>query len=119
MTPRPVLICVGSCLARRYKMNTLQALALPRGVRIQFRYEEPLVAEGLHASLPENSLLGAAALLGYVDCNPDERKPGKSCFVVPYREAKVVYSCRRGLVYILLFEFGPLRQSRDLERFSA
>jgi hypothetical protein len=52
----PTLLCVGSGLTPRYRLNTLQALALPLGARIQFRYLSSLIPDGLQKKLEGRNL---------------------------------------------------------------
>src|ERR1700688_4160512 len=91
------LLCVGSGLAPRYRANTLQALALPMGSHLQFRNLEELVPDGLREPLAKKGLTGTAVVLGYVDCTETGRQPNGRCFIVPYRQAKVLDSERRGM----------------------
>ncbi len=111
------LLCVGSGLAPRYKANTLQALALPKGSRLQFRYLEQLIPDGLREPLAKNELLGAAVILGYVDCTPAGRQLNDRCFIIPYRRAKLLNSERRGSIFILTFELGEFSFASNLQAF--
>jgi hypothetical protein len=117
MSSKPALLCVGSGLSRRYIMNTLQALALPRGAILQFRYVEGIISEGLRKPLAARELIGATVLLGHVDCTVSGRLPNGRYPVVPYREARLRDSAQRGSVFVLQFELGPLRSTDDLESF--
>ncbi len=98
-------------------MNTLQALALPSGAILQFRYLEGIISEGLRKPLASRELNGASVLLGYVDCTASGRLPDGRCPVVPYREARLRDSAQRGSVFVLQFELGPLRSTDDLDSF--
>jgi hypothetical protein len=117
MSSKPALLCVGSGLSRRYAMNTLQALALPSGAILQFRYVEKIISEGLRKPLAARELNGATVILGHVDCTASGRLPNGHCPVVPYREARLRDSAQRGSVFVLRFELGSLRSTDDLEGF--
>jgi hypothetical protein len=117
MSTKPALLCVGSGLSRRYTLNTLQALALPSGAILQFRYVEGIISEGLRKPLAARELNGATVLLGYVDCTASGRLPNGRCPIVPYREARLRDSAQRGSVFVLQFELGPLRSTDDLDSF--
>jgi hypothetical protein len=113
----PTLLCVGSGLTPRYKLNTLQALAMPLGARIQFRYIARLIPDGLKKKLDGNAFKGATVLLGYVDCTAAARRPDNRCDILPYRYAELVSSRKVGSVYILQLEVGDFAISSDLEAF--
>jgi hypothetical protein len=108
------LLCVGSGLARRYKQNTLQILALPRGAHIQFRYDEPIIQDGLRKSLRSDELRGARVLLGYVDCTPAGHGSDGYCCVVPCRYGMLVRSKAIADNYALEFELLDFAAATDL-----
>jgi hypothetical protein len=111
------LLCVGSGLSRRYMMNTLQALALPNGAILQFRYRKDLISEALQKSLSENTLCGTPVLLGYVNCTESGRSSDDRCLIVPYREAVLRRSESRGIFFVFQLELSHLRLATDLEAF--
>ncbi len=111
------LLCVGSGLAPRYRANTLQALALPSGSYLQFRYVERLIPEGLRGPLTDKQLIGADVILGHVDCTESGRQPNDHCLIVPYRRAKLLNSERRGSIFILTFELTEFRFAANLDAF--
>lgn len=111
------LLCVGSGMAPRYRANTLQALALPKGARIQFRYSQGIIPEALRNALSGNSLVGAAVLLGHVDATPLPRDADGPCFVVPYRAATLIAARRVGSFFTLQLELGPRRIAKDIDAF--
>jgi|HubBroStandDraft_4_1064222.scaffolds.fasta_scaffold02360_4 hypothetical protein len=113
------LLCVGSGLARRYVINTLQALALPYGARLQFRYTDSIIAPELIRPLERNALAGAKVLLGYVDCNESGRTATGRCGIIPYREAALLDSRRGGSIFTLRFEMRALRRSLGFDEFQA
>jgi hypothetical protein len=108
------LLCVGSGLARRYKHNTLQILALPRGAYIQFRYDSDIIPESLQKRLKTRELWGATVLLGYVDCTESGRRPDGSCCIVPCRYGRLLQSGQIGSVFILQFELQDFAATQDL-----
>ena len=109
------LLCVGSGLARRYKQNTLQILALPRGAHIQFRYDESIIQYGLRKPLRLDQLRGASVLLGYVDCTSTGRRSDGYCPVIPCRYGKILHSSVIGSVFILQFELLDFAATTTLE----
>lgn len=111
------LLCVGSGLAPRYRANTLQALALPSGSHLQFRYSDQLIPEGLREPLAKKEFADAEVILGYVDCTETGRQPDDRCFVIPYRRAKLLNSERRGSIFILTFELSEFSLASNLEAF--
>jgi hypothetical protein len=111
------LLCVGSGLAPRYRANTVQALALPPGSYLQFRYEEDLIPGGLRKQLENGKLNGANVVLGHVDCTPKGRQGDGRCFVIPYRHAKLINSVIRGSIYVLKFELAKHALASDLTSF--
>ena len=112
----PNLLCVGSGLTRRYRLNTLQALAMPLGGRIQFRYFSGLIPEGLRNKL-ERGTFRANVLLGHVDCTKTGRRQDDRCTILPYRYAELVFSRKVGSVFILSLELSEFALTSDLERF--
>jgi len=111
------LLCVGSGLTPRYRLNTLQALALPSGAYLQFRYLAELVSEQLKTRLEAGALDGISATLGHVDTTPEGRLPGGRCPIIPYRRATLVGSRKVGTVYILQFNLGKFEFSSSLDEF--
>jgi hypothetical protein len=111
------LLCLGSGLAPRYKSNTLQALALPLGSHLQFRYEAELVPEGLHKGLEGRTLNGTSVLVGYVDCTLGGKQADGRCLIVPYRRAELLDSRRRGSIFILTLKLLEFSRAPNLETF--
>jgi len=95
------ILCLGSGLAPRYRLNALTALALPSGARIQFRYKPSLVAKSLRDKLEHGKLSGAEVLLGYVDCTAGGRVAENRCYILPYRYSRLISSRKVGSVFIL------------------
>lgn len=113
-----VLLCVGSGMAPRYRLNTLQALALPAGTHIQFRYDRLILAEEQILEFETRKYLGKDVVLGYVDCTIEGRKMnGDVCQVIPYRRAKLVTSDRLGSFFTLTFRLGDYAYAQDLKAF--
>jgi hypothetical protein len=113
----PTLLCLGSGLAPRYRLNTLQALALPQGSHLQFRYEVDLVPKGLHKGLDDRKLNGATVLMGHVDCTASGRQADGRCFIVPYRQAELLDSRRRGSVFLLTLKMFQFSLVTNLDAF--
>jgi hypothetical protein len=113
----PTLLCLGSGLAPRYRLNTLQALALPQGSHLQFRYEVDLVSKGLHKGLDDRKLNGATVLMGHVDCTASGRQADGRCFIVPYRQAELLDSRRRGSVFLLTLKMFQFSLVTNLDAF--
>lgn len=113
----PNLLCVGSGLAPRYRLNTLLALAMPDGARIQFRYASSLIPDALQKKLEGKSLNGASVLVGYVDCTNAGRRSDNRCAILPYRFAELVVSRKVGSVFILQLQMGDFAIASDLESF--
>lgn len=113
----PTLLCVGSGLTPRYRLNTLQALAMPLGAHIQFRYLSSLIPDGLQKKLEGTALKGITVLLGYVDCTAAARRSNNRCDILPYRYADLVSSRKVGSVFILQLRVGDFAIAPDLENF--
>lgn len=115
----PTLLCVGSGLTPRYRLNTLQALAMPSGGRIQFRYTSSLIPKAIRSKLEEAKLNDAKVLLGYVDCTETARQPSNRCHIIPYRFANLVSSRKVGSMFILQLELADFALSSDLKSFQS
>jgi hypothetical protein len=101
MSNASTLLCVGSGMAPRYVMNTLEGLALPSGADIQLRYLEKLFPSGLRDKLEARQLNGSDILLGYVNCTESGNRSGGRCPIVPYRQAELLDSERLGSVCLV------------------
>jgi len=111
------LLCVGSGLTPRYRLNTLQGLALPPGSHLQFRYAEKIIQESIRDRLGKRELNGAAIVLGHVDCTKVQMREKDRCFIVPYRHAILLDCQRAGAIFVLNFELRAFAFAKDIEAF--
>jgi len=115
--PNTTLLCVGSGMAPRYRLNTLQTLAMPYGAHIQFRYSSDLIPDALRKKLESTTLKNARVLLGHVDCTKTGRRLNGYCRITACRFAKLVYSRKVGSVFVLRFELEDFAITSDVQRF--
>jgi len=104
-------------MAPRYRSNTLEALALPEGAYLQFRYVEPIVEDDLVEKFRTNQLKDSRVLLGHVDCSKGSRMRGGRCRITPLRYGKLVDVDAQGPIFSLTFELLEFAYAPNLAAF--
>src|SRR3989442_7315991 len=84
---------------------------MPRGGRLQFRYETAIVAPHLHDALRNNRLTGTNALIAHVDC----RVAASEATVIPCRWATLTRSRQAGSFEVMHLEVGAFAHAPDLQ----
>ncbi len=110
MTDKPPLLLLSSGARPRYLEDIVRVLALPVGGRIQFRYENRILANGVRSHFRDKGLVGHKCYLTYLD----NRVPGKKPEMVPVREAVILEANVRGNSLILVMEVSRYIRTGEL-----
>lgn len=115
MSTKQPLLLLSSGARPRYLEDIVRVLALPEGGRIQFRYQQDLVADGVKARLATGGLVGHTCYLAYLD----NRARGKKPEIVPVREAIILEANERGSSLILSMRVSRYVRTNELDRICA
>ena len=109
-----MFLCLSSGARERYRKDVILALAMPKGLRLQFRYStqwvDPVVLQGIR----EKGHKKTKALICYID-QYDKSKVPK---VIPCRYALVVDSEIHGTTVVVTFDLGDFAHAQDLASFN-
>lgn len=106
--------CFSSGVSPRYREDVLRVLALPRGTRLQFRYDLRWISSQARRTLDSSVTLPADALIIYVDQNDKSNPPT----FVPIRFAKIVEVLAHGTTASLVLEVGDFAHATDVGAFN-
>lgn len=106
-------ICFSSGASPQYLRDVLRALTLPRGARLQFRYDLKRVGAGVRDSLGSAPWKSTAALIAYVD-QAGKAQPR----FVPCRFATIVDVAVHGTTASLVLELQEFASTDDCAGFT-
>jgi hypothetical protein len=99
------IICLSSGSRVRYRDDIVRALALPRGARLRFRYDEVYVAKATLQLAQEQPDKPPKCLLCFVENRADPSDPKAQGSIVPVRWAEARFEHAAGLL-VLRLELG-------------
>jgi len=109
-----MFICLSSGASPRYRQDILRALALPRGARLQFRYQFRWIAQGIRDQLSKGTLKKAAALIAYIDQHDNTKVPE----LVPCRFATITDAEEHGTTASFVLTVDDFAYSDNLSAFN-
>jgi hypothetical protein len=87
-----MFVCLSSGSSARYREDIMRSVALPKGMILQFRYDQKYLTPGVSAAVDANQAVGESALIVYIDQHLKAESPN----YVACRYAKVVRVSRHG-----------------------
>jgi len=109
-----MLLLLSSGARSRYREDIVRCLALPRGARLQFRYDLTIVDQAIVADVRSGKLIGQSALVCYLW----NRVEGAPTEFAPCRMVQIVKAQIIGSSFIVLFEAGAYPRISDNVEFA-
>ncbi len=109
-----MFVCLSSGASPRYRQDILRALAMPKGTRLQFRYDLRWVAPAILDRLSAGSGNGTQCLIAYIDQQDKTKIPE----LVPCRLAKLSDAQTLGTTVSLGLVLDNLAYAEDLGTFN-
>lgn len=109
-----MFICLSSGASPRYRQDILRAIAMPKGARLQFRYDSKWIEQPVKDLLDTNQVRNSPALIAYIDQHDKNRHPG----LIPCRFAKLVDALSHGSTVSLTLALEDFAYAEDLAAFN-
>src|SRR5882724_553714 len=108
-----MFVCLSAGKSARYREDIIRALAMPRSSRLQFRYDQNLVAPIIRGHLSSGVPQGQKVLIAYIDQEDKSKVPE----IVPCRFATLYEVVPHGSTVSLELILGECAYAEDLGRF--
>jgi hypothetical protein len=109
-----MFICLSSGARPRYRQDILRAIAMPSGMRLQFRYTNNIVAPKIIDRIHTGSVKGEKALIAYCD----QHDPNVTPEFIPCRYATIEEAEIHGLTVSLVLSLEDFAYTKDIARFN-
>lgn len=109
-----MFICLSSGASPRYRQDVLRAMAMPKGSRLQFRYDSRWIAPGIRDRLSTGGAKSTPSLIVYIDQHDSTKVPE----LIPCRFAMLVDAVSHGTTVSLVLALEEFGYAEDLNAFN-
>jgi hypothetical protein len=109
-----MFICLSSGARPRYRQDILRAIAMPSGLRLQFRYVSNIVAPKIIEKIHAGTVKGQKALIVYCD----QHDPNITPEFIPCRYATIVDAEIHGTTATLFLSLKDFAHAKDVIKFN-
>ncbi len=109
-----MFICLSSGASPRYRQDVLRAMAMPKGSRLQFRYDSKWIAPAIRDRISAGGVESTPSLIVYIDQHDNTKVPE----LIPCRFATLIDAVSHGTTVSLVLALEEFAYAENLPAFN-